>query len=405
MVAVGGLAFGAIRGQDRQWEDPIAWISLAVGVVALIAFPILMAKRPNPLVPLGLFKRRRFATINLSTLLIYGALYTIFAFQGLFLQNVVGYSATAAGVIGLPTGILLTVLSPRIGTLAGRIGARPFLVVGPVMMALGLLWLARVPADTDAWQLGPGDPSTWLPPAGVLIDILPSIVLFGVGISLVVAPLTTTLMGSVPVSNAGPRLGDQQRDQPDRAAAAVGRDLRRRVGRVLRDARGGGPRLRRVRPGVAGPGAAAEPAERRPRPRSSSTRPGSPRSTRSISRPRVCAALLAGGAVANWIGLRPAKGEKDDAAETRGDVPGRGRRRRGGLTMAEGRGPRDWDGGDLRPDRGPDDPLGHLRPGPAAAAGRGDGAGRRLRLRAGHGTAPGAAAARAGRRASTGRPR
>ena len=110
-VAVGGLAFGAIRGQDRQWQDPLAWISLAVGVVALVAFPILMATRPNPLVPLGLFRRRRFATINLSTLLIYGALYTIVAFQGLFLQNTVGYSATAAGVIGLPTGILLTLLS------------------------------------------------------------------------------------------------------------------------------------------------------------------------------------------------------------------------------------------------------------------------------------------------------
>jgi EmrB/QacA subfamily drug resistance transporter len=203
VVAVGGLAFGAIRGQDRQWQDPLAWVSLAVGTIALVAFPFLMARRPNPLIPLGLFRRRRFATINLSTLLIYGALYTILTFQGLFLQNTVGYSATAAGVIGLPAGILLTVLSARVGAVSGRVGARPFLVVGPALMAAGLLWFARVPATTQPWTLALGDPSTYLPPASVLIDILPAVALFGVGISLVVAPLTTTLMGSVPVANAG----------------------------------------------------------------------------------------------------------------------------------------------------------------------------------------------------------
>ena len=70
-----------------------------------------------------------------------------------------------------------------------------------------------------------------------LVDVLPYVLLFGIGISLVVAPLTTTLMGSVPVANAGPRVGDQQRDQPGRAAAAVGRDLRRGVGLVLRGGR------------------------------------------------------------------------------------------------------------------------------------------------------------------------
>src|SRR4051794_9618923 len=146
VVAVGGLAFGAIRGQDRNWEDPVAWAALIIGTIALIAFPILMARRPNPLVPLGLFRRRAFATINLSTLLIYGAMYTIFYIQGLFLQGVIGYSATAAGVIGLPTGILLTVLSTRVGTLAGRYGPRRFLVAGPLLMAAGLTWLSRVPA-------------------------------------------------------------------------------------------------------------------------------------------------------------------------------------------------------------------------------------------------------------------
>lgn len=203
ILAVGGLTFGAIRGQDRNWEDPVAWAALAIGAVALVAFPILMARRPNPLVPLGLFRRRAFATINLSTLLIYGALYTVFYVQGLFLQGVVGYSATAAGVISLPFGIMLTLLSTRIGTLAGRYGPRTFLVAGPLLMGLGLLWLARVPVDTAAWTLAIGDPSTYVPPLSTLTDILPFVLLMGVGISMVVAPLTSTLMSSVPVSNAG----------------------------------------------------------------------------------------------------------------------------------------------------------------------------------------------------------
>ena len=75
VVAVGGLAFGLTRGQEQDWQDPVAFASLAIGAVALVAFPILMAVRPNPLVPLRLFRRRNFAVVNLSTLVIYGALY------------------------------------------------------------------------------------------------------------------------------------------------------------------------------------------------------------------------------------------------------------------------------------------------------------------------------------------
>ena len=81
----------------------MAWAALAIGAVALVAFPILMARRPHPLVPLALFRRRRFATINLSTLLIYGAAYTMGYLFGLFLQNVLGYTATAAGLVSIPT--------------------------------------------------------------------------------------------------------------------------------------------------------------------------------------------------------------------------------------------------------------------------------------------------------------
>jgi len=315
VIAVGGLAFGAIRGQDRQWQDPLAWASLAVGAVALVAFPFLMARRPNPLIPLGLFRRRRFATINLSTLLIYGALYTIFAFQGLFLQGTIGYSATAAGVIGLPTGIMLTLLSPRVGAVAGRIGARPFLVLGPGLMAAGLLWLARVPATTQAWTLALGDPVTWVPPASVLVDVLPYVLLFGIGISLVVAPLTTTLMGSVPVSNAGlasainnavSRIG-----QPLLSAlifVVVSGSFYAALAGAVPGFDGSDPAMRAVVQPLNAPGPTASPEL------VAASRDASVDALHVAA--AACALLLLAGSATNWVGLRPGGG-----ASAAGDAP------------------------------------------------------------------------------------
>jgi EmrB/QacA subfamily drug resistance transporter len=202
-LAIGGLSFGLIRGQEHQWQDAVAFVAIAVGVVALVAFPILMAVRPHPLVPLGLFRIRNFAVINLATLVIYSALYVNLTFQSLFLQGTLGYSPVASGAVGLPVGILLTVLSTRVGSISGRIGARPFLVAGPLIMAAGLFWLARIPSTSQPWTIDVSNPSTYIPPVSTLVDLLPAILLFGVGISLVVAPLTSTLMSSIPVRNAG----------------------------------------------------------------------------------------------------------------------------------------------------------------------------------------------------------
>lgn len=203
VIAVGGLAFGAIRGQQAQWREPIAFAALAVGAIALLAFPVLMARSKNPLVPLSLFRIRAFSTINLSTLLVYGALYANFGFQALFLQGTLGYSPLGAAIIGLPTGILLTLLSTRVGGLSGRFGVRPFLVAGPLVMALGLLLWLRVPATSQGWAASLSDPASLMPPLDALLGPLPAVIVFGLGLSLLVAPLTTALMGSVPVRNAG----------------------------------------------------------------------------------------------------------------------------------------------------------------------------------------------------------
>jgi EmrB/QacA subfamily drug resistance transporter len=203
IVAVGGLAFGLTRGQEQDWQDPVAFAALGIGAVALVAFPILMAVRPNPLVPLELFRRRNFAVVNLSTLVIYGALYVSLTFQSLFLQGTIGYTPLAAGALALPAGILLAALSTPAGRLAGRFGPRPFMVAGPLLMAAGLLWFSRIPPTSAPWVAMPGDPASLVPPVDYLVDVLPGSLLFGIGLALLVAPLTTALMSSVPVRRAG----------------------------------------------------------------------------------------------------------------------------------------------------------------------------------------------------------
>ncbi len=201
--AVGGLAFGTIYGQQREWRDPLGYIALAIGVVATIALPIWMRYAPNPLIPLGMFRSRNFTVTNISTLVIYGALYVTFYYLGLFQQGTLGYTAAAAGAGGIPGSLFLIFLSRRFGTLAARYGPRIFMSVGPVIMALGVLWFARVPATSTPWRLQPGDPSTYWPPLSYFTDFLPGSIIFGIGICILVAPLTTALMTSVPVENSG----------------------------------------------------------------------------------------------------------------------------------------------------------------------------------------------------------
>lgn len=202
-LAVGGLSFGAIFGQQRDWQDPLAFVVLGLGLAAAIAFPFLMRGRQNPLVPLDLFRSRNFSVTNLSTFLIYGALYVLFYFVSLFTQDTLGYTATAAGLAGLPGSIALVAFSPRFGSLAARFGPRRFMALGPALMAVGILWLARAPADSTPWLLRPTDPASFIPSSGFLIDFLPGLLIFGIGLTILVAPLTTALMASIPVERAG----------------------------------------------------------------------------------------------------------------------------------------------------------------------------------------------------------
>jgi EmrB/QacA subfamily drug resistance transporter len=203
VLAVGGLAFGTIRGQQQGWGEPSALVSLAIGAVAAVAFPFLMLRRPDPLVPPRMFRSRNFTVTNLSTLVIYGALYVSLTFQGIFLIGTLGYNEQAAGIAGIPATLLLVLFSTRFGTLAARHGPRVFMAVGPALMALGLLWISRIPATSEGWVLGTGAGRSLLPPGDYVVDLLPGFIVFGAGLMTMVAPLTTALMTSVPASNAG----------------------------------------------------------------------------------------------------------------------------------------------------------------------------------------------------------
>jgi EmrB/QacA subfamily drug resistance transporter len=202
-LAVGGLAFGAIYGQQHEWRGAVGPIALIVGAGSCVLFVVLMAFGRHPLVPLGLFRSRNFSVTNLSTFLIYGALYVVGYQQSIFTQGTLGYSAAAAGFISVPGAFLLMLGSSRVGAVAARIGPRRFMAVGPAVMGAGILWLTRVPAASPAWNLQPGNPASWVPSSGYLFDFLPSALLFGLGLAITVAPLTTALMASVPESRAG----------------------------------------------------------------------------------------------------------------------------------------------------------------------------------------------------------
>lgn len=202
-LAVGGLSLGAIRGQERQWQDPLAWAALVIGGVAAASLPYLMTRRRNPLVPPRLFRSRNFTVTNISTLAIYGSLYVIFYFLPIYLQGTIDYTATAAGLAGIPGVVFLAAFSARFGSLAGRYGPRWFMAVGPMISAIGTFWYLRMPANSAPWQARFSDARSLLPPVDYWIDVFPGVLVFGIGAMVFVAPLTTALMTSVPVRNSG----------------------------------------------------------------------------------------------------------------------------------------------------------------------------------------------------------
>ncbi|MFD5946402.1 MFS transporter [Streptomyces collinus] len=161
-------------------------VSAVAGLAAAVAFVVVERRRPDPMMPPDIFASRQFTAVNLVTLCVYAALGGFFFLAALQLQVVVGYSALAAGTALLPTTVLMLLLSARSGELADRIGPRIPLTVGPLLCAAGMLLMLRV---------GPG--------ASYAADVLPALLVLGLGMVTLVAPLTATVLGSVSVVRAG----------------------------------------------------------------------------------------------------------------------------------------------------------------------------------------------------------
>ncbi|WP_308127932.1 MFS transporter [Modestobacter italicus] len=183
-LALGGVTYALIAAGEQIGAD--VWLTATGGLLAAAAFVVRERRAAEPMLPLTVFTDRQFSGANLSTLAVYGALGGLQFFLVLQLQTVLGYSATQAGAAMLPSILLITLLSARAGALAQRIGPRRPMTVGPLVAATGLLWLTRA-GDGGAY---------WL-------DVLPGSVLFGLGMSALVAPLTATVLGAAPDHLAG----------------------------------------------------------------------------------------------------------------------------------------------------------------------------------------------------------
>jgi EmrB/QacA subfamily drug resistance transporter len=191
VVGVGGVVLGLIEQERLGWGAPVVVGALVLGAAALVAFVPweLRVTRTtgSPLVPLELFRARNFTVGNLATLSIYGALGMVFFVVTLFLQEVWRFPAWLAGLATLPPTIMLLALSTAVGSFAGRYGPRWFMAAGPAVGAVGALLLLLAGDD----------------PTGYWWSVFPGLVLIGVGIALMVTPLTSAVLGSVPQSEAG----------------------------------------------------------------------------------------------------------------------------------------------------------------------------------------------------------
>ncbi|MFI5494473.1 DHA2 family efflux MFS transporter permease subunit [Actinoplanes sp. NPDC051859] len=185
-VGLGGLTYGFTAWPAAGPGSPVVLVSLAVGVLGMAWFVVAERRSQHPMLPLDIFTSKAFTGANLVTFLVYGALGGVFFLVVLNLQVVSGFSPLAGGLALLPITVLMLLLSARAGWLGGKIGPRIPMTVGPLICAGALIWMSRIDAS-----------------ASYLTDVLPPVIVFGLGLSLLVAPLTATALGALDDAHAG----------------------------------------------------------------------------------------------------------------------------------------------------------------------------------------------------------
>ena len=186
VLGLGGAVFALIEQPRLGWSDPAVSGSLIGGVLAFAAFLIYESRASDPMLRLDLFKSRNFAVGNVETFALYGGPSALFFFLVLYLQQVAGYSPLKSGLALLPESLIMFALSARFGALADRIGPRLFMGGGPLIAGAGMLMLLGVGVRVD-----------------YLTQVLPGIVLFSLGLSITVAPLTAAILAGVDQREAG----------------------------------------------------------------------------------------------------------------------------------------------------------------------------------------------------------
>jgi len=197
-----GLTYGLIEGPASGWGKPLTLIALTLGVALLAGFVVRERRASAPLLRLSMFASAEFSAANAVTFVVYGALGGALFLLPIQLEQVSGYTAIEAGISLLPVTLIMLLLSARSGALAARIGPRLQMSVGPVVIGIGLVLLARIGSS-----------------GSYVTDVLPAVLVFGFGLAINVAPLTATVLAAAPAESAG-------------MASAVNNDVARAAGLI-----------------------------------------------------------------------------------------------------------------------------------------------------------------------------
>lgn len=184
-LGLAGVTYALVAAGERGASTGVLASGLA-GVAGLVGFGLVERRSAHPMLPLGIFASRQFSAANAVTFAVYAALGGVFFLLVVHLQVVAGYSPLAAGTSLLPVTVLMLVLSARAGALAARTGPRLPMTVGPLLCAAGVLLMRRIDTGAD-----------------YVVDVLPGVVVFGLGLSATVAPLTVTVLAAASERHAG----------------------------------------------------------------------------------------------------------------------------------------------------------------------------------------------------------
>jgi EmrB/QacA subfamily drug resistance transporter len=185
-LALAGLTYGLIAASSDGWTSLTVLTSLLVGAALLVAFCVVELRSSHPMLPLTIFRTRQFSAANAVTFVVYGALGGALFLVPVVLQVVSGYSALAAGTALLPLTAIMLVGSARSAALSARIGPRLQMTVGPIVIGLGMVLFTRVQGNAD-----------------YVTEVLPAVIVLGLGLVCNVAPLTATALSAAPAEHSG----------------------------------------------------------------------------------------------------------------------------------------------------------------------------------------------------------